>query len=55
MELTEVLDVFERLFVAAGHPDITEVRRYGQGTDQSPAGIDVKDQRDAHMFLWVAN
>ncbi|MFC7530208.1 hypothetical protein [Actinoplanes sp. GCM10030250] len=51
MELTDVLDVFERLFNAAQHPDIAEVRRYGKGTAESLAGVDLRDQRDAHMYL----
>ncbi|WP_045740975.1 hypothetical protein [Actinoplanes rectilineatus] len=52
MNLTDALDLLERLLNAAGHPDIASVKRYGQGTEQSPAGIDLADQRGAHMYLF---
>lgn len=51
MQLTEVLDLLKRLFEAAGHPDIAEVRTYGAGTEQSPAGVDVRDVRRGHTYL----
>lgn len=52
MQLVEVLDLVQRLIVAAQHPDIDDVRLYGEGTEQSPAGVAVKDQRGGSTYLW---
>ncbi|MEU8821789.1 hypothetical protein [Actinoplanes sp. NPDC048796] len=44
MQLAQVLDVIAAALDASGHPDIAEVRRYGQGTEQSPGGVAVRWQ-----------
>ncbi|MEU4558428.1 hypothetical protein AB0F72_08560 [Actinoplanes sp. NPDC023936] len=51
MQQAEVLDVMKRLFEAAAHPDIAEVRVYGAGTKESPGGVAVKDQRNGSTYL----
>jgi hypothetical protein len=54
VQLAEILDVFEQLLTASGHPDIVSVRRYGTDTapgGPSPAGVAVKYQSGSHAFL----
>lgn len=57
MQLSAVLDVFEGLFRAAGHPDVVDVGRYGADVEpggSSPAGVKLRDVRGGHMYLWGA-
>jgi hypothetical protein len=54
VQLAEILDVFEQLLTASGHPDIVSVRRYGTDTapgGPSPAGVAVKYQSGSHAYL----
>lgn len=57
MESAQVLDVIERLFETAEHPDIVEVKRYGRDLKpggQSPAGVKVTYQSGAETYLFAA-
>jgi hypothetical protein len=57
VQLSQVLDVFEGLLIAAEHPDIVSVRRYGQDAAPgggSPAGIKVKHRSGSEAYLWGA-
>lgn len=56
MQSAQVLDVVERLFNAAEHPDIVAVERYGRDVQpggQSPAGVAVTYQSGAQAYLWA--
>ncbi|WP_250000360.1 hypothetical protein [Actinoplanes sp. M2I2] len=65
MQLAQVLDVIERLLVAAQHPDIVKVERYGTATEpwgpsaaksrsSSIAGVRVTYSSTATAALWGA-
>ncbi|MDG4774153.1 hypothetical protein [Solwaraspora sp. WMMD792] len=57
MQVAEVLDVLEALFQTSKHPDITDVRRYGQDTEpggNSPAGVRVYYSTGSTGMLWAA-
>jgi hypothetical protein len=49
MEAALVLDVVEKLFNAAGHPDVVRVHRYGGG--QSRAGVAITYQSGSSAYL----
>ncbi|WP_189333771.1 hypothetical protein [Actinoplanes ianthinogenes] len=57
MQLAQVLDVLQELHVAAGHPEIAEVARFG--TDgapggPSPAGLRIRYVTGSEAYLWGA-
>ncbi|MCO8277000.1 hypothetical protein M1L60_41125 [Actinoplanes sp. TRM 88003] len=65
MQLAQVLDVIERVLVAAEHPDIVKIERYGTGTEPwgpsaaksrttSIAGVRVTYASTATAMLWGA-
>jgi hypothetical protein len=57
METAQVLNVVERLFNAAEHPDIALVKRYGRDVKpggQSPAGVSLRYQSDSEVYIWAA-
>ena len=65
MTTSKTLDVIEKLLVAANHPDITDIRRYGPGLgpwgpsdEKSPVkgvtGLRVTHQSSSTASLWEA-
>ncbi|MFI9530246.1 hypothetical protein [Micromonospora rosaria] len=57
MQVTEVLDVVTALHVAAEHPDVTAITRYGTDTrpgGQSPCGVKVTYRSGSSALLWAA-
>ncbi|TDB99430.1 hypothetical protein E1091_06935, partial [Micromonospora fluostatini] len=57
MQVTEVLDVVTALHVAAAHPDVTAIVRYGSDTrpgGQSPCGVKVTYRSGTSAMLWAA-
>jgi hypothetical protein len=57
MQVSDVLNVFEGLFRASEHPDITDVSRYGTDTapgGTSPAGVKVTYRSGSAGLLWAA-
>ncbi|HEX8346745.1 MAG TPA: hypothetical protein VF657_18675 [Actinoplanes sp.] len=57
MQLAQILDVFEGLFLASDHPDIVKVERYGKDVSpggNSPAGVRVKHGTGSEAYLWGA-
>lgn len=56
MGSAQVLEVVERLFNAAEHPDIVEVKRYGRDLKpggQSPAGVSITYGSGAQTYLFA--
>jgi hypothetical protein len=51
VQLPEVLDVLRRLFEAAQHPDIAEVRVYSGGDEPMRNGLALKDHRGGSTYL----
>ncbi|TDC42107.1 hypothetical protein [Micromonospora sp. KC213] len=57
MQTSQALDVMEQLLLAAEHPDITAVERYGRDAQpggQSPAGVKAVHRSGSAAMLWVA-
>jgi hypothetical protein len=50
MQSVAVLDTIERLHNAAGHPDIVNIKRYGQGPNP---GIALTYQSGSAAYLWT--